>query len=187
MGIYLQQNGARSLIGGGTKQLEKRVSAIEQGRASETAYGLVELCNSSTVTNSTGKALPASENNAGLPGTMANRIEKLNQYQYVSMMDHIVSDKIVQSLERLHDCYVQKTGNHADLKLAFRPDAKISGGELLFLVPEGFRPRRHVKLCAITESASFFPATVERDGRVYLDADATENRWVFIYASYIVA
>ena len=35
----------------------------------------MELCNSSAVTDSTGKALPASENNAGLPGTMANRIE----------------------------------------------------------------------------------------------------------------
>lgn len=60
--------------GGGTKGLEKRLAAVEQGRASETAYGLVQLCNSTAVTDSVGKALPTSENNAALPGTMANRI-----------------------------------------------------------------------------------------------------------------
>lgn len=173
--------------GGGTRELEKRLTAVEQSRGSETTCGLVSLSDSPVVTDSTGKALPASENNAGLPGTMANRIEKLRQYQYISMEDHIVSEKIARGTERLHDCYAQKTGNHADLKLAFRPSAGIKGGEPLFLVPEGFRPRRHVKLCAITESASFFPATVEGDGRVYLDADTPENRWVFIYASYTVA
>lgn len=145
------------------------------------------LSDSSSATRADGQALPTSEKNATINDTLANRIEKMKQYHYINMMDHIVSNNIARNIERLHDCYVQKTGNHADLKLAFRPTGNINGGEVLFLVPEGFRPKRHVKLCAITESASFFPATVERDGRVYLDANISENRWTFIYASYTVA
>ena len=37
-------------------------------------YGLVKLSSSQSITNSVGLALPASENNAGISGTLANRI-----------------------------------------------------------------------------------------------------------------
>lgn len=49
---------------------------MEQGRASGTAYGLVKLSDSAAVTDSTGFALPTSENNSGMPGTLANRVEQ---------------------------------------------------------------------------------------------------------------
>lgn len=71
MGIYIQKNRTRLPIGGGTKELEKRMTAVENSRGSATACGLVSLSDSSAVTDSTGKALPASEKNAALPGTLA--------------------------------------------------------------------------------------------------------------------
>ncbi len=76
MGIYVQKNGIRNPIGGGTKELEKRLLAVERGRASETAYGLVKLTDSDAVTESTGLALSAGEKNAGRPGTMAYGFHK---------------------------------------------------------------------------------------------------------------
>ena len=72
--LYTEKRHPKPHRGGGTKELEKRLTAVEQSRGSETAYGLVSLSDSPAVTDSAGKALPTSENNAGLPGTMANRI-----------------------------------------------------------------------------------------------------------------
>lgn len=161
----------------------QRISGL---RASYSQYGFAMLSDSSTATRGDGLVLPTSEKNAAIDGSLANKIEKVKQYECVSMMDHISSDKIPKNNANLHDCYVQKVGGHADLKLAFRPIQEIPGGELLFLVPGGFRPKRHVKLCAITESSHSFPVTVETDGRVYLDATIAGGRWTFIYVSYVV-
>lgn len=47
-------------------------------KASTSATGHVKLSNSSAVTDSTGLALPATEKNASISGTMANQISELN-------------------------------------------------------------------------------------------------------------
>ena len=96
MGIYLQKNNTRFLIGGGgTKELEKRLAAVEQGRASGTAYGLVKLSDSVAVTDSIGFALPASENNAGMPGTLANRVEQNRRHlEWKTICDGVLQEDV---------------------------------------------------------------------------------------------
>lgn len=54
--------------------LRQELSEVKSSRGGND-YGLVKLSASGAVTNSTGLALPTSENNAGLTGTLANRIE----------------------------------------------------------------------------------------------------------------
>ena len=62
------------------KSLEDQVSGLQQELSEVKAsrggndYGLVKLSSSQSITNSVGLALPASENNAGISGTLANRI-----------------------------------------------------------------------------------------------------------------
>lgn len=64
-----------------TEQIEALTKAIEDAtalRASLEAYGMVKLTDSSAVTDSTGLALPATEKNASIAGTLANQISQLN-------------------------------------------------------------------------------------------------------------
>ena len=56
----------------------EEIRRLENLKAAYDHPGLARLCNSQTVTESEGLVLPASENNAGLDGTLANRIEKIN-------------------------------------------------------------------------------------------------------------
>lgn len=74
-------------MGGGTslsdkekiKNLENRISLLEQRLATEEAAGLVMLSDSEAVTESTGLALPASEKNAAISGTLGNKISVLRR------------------------------------------------------------------------------------------------------------
>lgn len=47
-------------------------------KATSTQFGRVKLSDSSAVTDSEGLALPATEKNASIPGTMANQINEIN-------------------------------------------------------------------------------------------------------------
>lgn len=59
-------------------ELIKRVDAIESSRSDFDNYGLTKLCDLPSITDSTGLALPSSEKNAALEGTLANMIGKAN-------------------------------------------------------------------------------------------------------------
>ena len=55
--------------------LQRELAAVKQSRAGSEP-GLTRLSSSQSVTDSTGLALPTSENNAAMAGTLANRIEE---------------------------------------------------------------------------------------------------------------
>ena len=57
--------------------LQRELAAVKQSRAGSEP-GLVRLSSSQSVTDSTGLALPTSENNASINGTLANRVEATN-------------------------------------------------------------------------------------------------------------
>lgn len=64
--------------------LQSELADVKQSRAGNEP-GLVRLSSSQSVTDSTGLALPTSENNASINGTLANRIEetrKVTRYTY---------------------------------------------------------------------------------------------------------
>lgn len=60
------------------KAVTAGINAVKAMRASETEYGMVELCSLTDVTNSTGKALPVTEKNPAISGTLANKLANLN-------------------------------------------------------------------------------------------------------------
>lgn len=73
-------------LGGGINQplldrideLERRLEAVESGRASEESYGLARISESGAVTDTgSGLVLSARQNNAAETGTLANRIENV--------------------------------------------------------------------------------------------------------------
>lgn len=88
---------------------------LEQRLATEETAGLVMLSDSEAVTDSTGLALPASEKNAALEGTLANWIKSLNDgnknsvitlFEYPEDMNGVVSNS-VSRIQKEHG----KTGN----------------------------------------------------------------------------
>ena len=58
--------------------LQKAIDDATALRASLEAYGMVKLCDSEAVTDSTGLALPVTEKNASIEGTLAYQISQLN-------------------------------------------------------------------------------------------------------------
>lgn len=91
MSIYIHKNGTSKPIGGGTslsdrerivelerlaESLQSQINELKTGMATESIPGLVRITSSAAVTDSTGLALSARENNAGIENTLANRIAR---------------------------------------------------------------------------------------------------------------
>ena len=67
-----------AIISAKIQELNKAIEDATALRASLEAYGMVKLCDSSAVTDSTGLALPATEKNASIEGTLAYQLSQLN-------------------------------------------------------------------------------------------------------------
>ena len=65
--------------------LQSELADVKQSRAGSEP-GLVRLSSSQSVTDSTGLALPTSEKNSGINGTLANGIEKVNRSLDLTML-----------------------------------------------------------------------------------------------------
>lgn len=95
--------------------LENEVSTLKAQKATADAFGLVKLTDASDVTESTGLALPASEKNASIDGTIGNFISKLsNRIGNIKYLPSISEE--FGSIKALCDELVQKirsesTGN----------------------------------------------------------------------------
>ena len=66
-------NENRSLM----EENRRLIEEIKELKADLTRYGMVKLTDSASVTSASGLALPATEKNAGISGTLANRISLL--------------------------------------------------------------------------------------------------------------
>lgn len=67
-----------AIISAKIQELNKAIEDATALKASLEAYGMVKLSDSSAVTDLTGLALPATEKNASIKGTLANQISQLN-------------------------------------------------------------------------------------------------------------
>lgn len=61
------------------EQIESDIARLEGLKASLSQYGSVKLSSATDVTDSTGLALPATEKNPSIEGSLANRIESLSK------------------------------------------------------------------------------------------------------------
>lgn len=89
MGLYVKNGESVSLVPGGVPQdvierIEKDIAELRELRAGLDNYGLAKISESDSITDSCGLVLGASEKNAAVEGTLANRIEKNNEQITVS-------------------------------------------------------------------------------------------------------
>ena len=77
----------------------------EELKAASGVYGHVKLSNSSAVTDSTGLALPATEKNASIEGTLANQISAIKYKSFSYEANGLTA--YFRKVGRLIDCYIQ--------------------------------------------------------------------------------
>ena len=77
----------------------------EELKAASGVYGHVKLSDSSAVTDSTGLALPATEKNASIEGTLANRISAIKYKSFSYEANGLTA--YFRKVGRLIDCYIQ--------------------------------------------------------------------------------
>ena len=95
-------------------ELDKKIEEAKELKATLEAYGMVKLSNSAAVTDSTtGLALPATEKNAALEGTLANQISQLNTN--LIPLNSVITYPVVFGTAALE--YIVTTGIH----LPFNP------------------------------------------------------------------
>lgn len=77
----------------------------EELKAASGVYGHVKLSNSSAVTDSTGLALPTTEKNASIEGTLANQISAIKYKSFSYEANGLTA--YFRKVGRLIDCYIQ--------------------------------------------------------------------------------
>ena len=94
--------------------MEDRIDELESRDASEEQKGLVRLSSSSAVTDSTGLAVPSSELNAALEGTLANGMERIKNRAFQKSLPYlgILSAEEENSPEFFQKYYEEIFGPH---------------------------------------------------------------------------
>lgn len=143
--------------------------------------GHVKLSNSSAVTDSTGLALPATEKNAALEGTMANQIAALNKrlsnepYQIITASGQsIYYSKASGWVHALFDNVIEiQAGQWINLPVA---------------IPDGYRPKMRVPFIAVYGADVMIKGAITTDGTisVYSNVATTNVSDVFFTISYPV-
>ena len=77
----------------------------EELKATSGVYGHVKLSDSSAVTDSTGLALPATEKNASIEGTLANQISAIKYKSFSYEANGLTA--YLRKVGRFIDCYIQ--------------------------------------------------------------------------------
>ena len=123
-------------------------------KASTSATGHVKLSDSSAVTDSTGLALPATEKNASISGTMANQISELNTNLTAVNTNLNNATKITASstVTWSSDIYfgafgrqqIIKSGKICFLHLCFVIKTTVNSGGVVCLLPKGFFPKANI-------------------------------------------
>ena len=89
-------------------KLKKAVNAVKNHtgtKATTSVQGHVKLSNSSAVTDSTGLALPTTEKNASIEGTLANQISAIKYKSFSYEANGLTA--YFRKVGRLIDCYIQ--------------------------------------------------------------------------------
>lgn len=178
-------------MGGGTSiellsrisALEQEVSGIKQSKASPDSFGLSKASNAADVTDAgSGLVLSAVQNNAGVPGTLRNEIEKQN-----TLRSKDITSAETGKISNIWNSYVQRLGNIAAIHLSFLITSGLSAYEILFVIPDGFRPNREICDFAVSEGGVYTPLFIKTNGIFQFanPVDVGSNGWVHYYASYV--
>ena len=105
-------------------------------KASTSATGHVKLSDSSAVTDSTGLALPATEKNASISGTMANQISELNKNLSKAITTSNVGSQSVNYANSAGTANTAKYATYATAKYNGNPSplcVSLSGSQVQFV------------------------------------------------------
>lgn len=118
-------------------------------KASTSATGHVKLSDSSAVTDSTGLALPATEKNASISGTMANQISELNTNltavkstanKAVKENTAAITMSNTTIFTKMGQGYVTKAGAMCSIHIAFIINKEIKANTKLFSLNAPYNP-----------------------------------------------
>lgn len=168
MSVNIQENGQLKEIagsgggGGSNPEIEAKLAELEllieqtqALRADLENYGMVKLSNSSAVTENVGLALPATEKNASIEGTLANQIASMNtndklawKSRYtnptISQYSHIEEKKIFYLAIEINPAY--STDSTYDDDFIFRISAS-QGYTRVNLIEETIHINKHYDFC----------------------------------------
>lgn len=105
-------------------------------KASTSATGHVKLSDSSAVTDSTGLALPATEKNASISGTMANQISELNKNLSKAITTSNIGSQSVNYANSAGTANTAKYATYATAKYNGNPSplcVSLSGSQVQFV------------------------------------------------------
>lgn len=139
--------------------LQQELDAVKNSRAGSEP-GLVQLSNSQSVTDSTGLALPTSENNAGRPGTLANRIEatkKNTRYTYSENTAHVSTNW----------GYIREKNNTVFLN--FIVETKAMSSHTSYLIASSpLKPSERVEVQTVTDRGILVTLVLYENGEMYI-------------------
>ena len=162
--------------------IEHDIEQLMGLRASLTQAGFVKLTSATDVTDSTGLALPATEKNESISGTLANEISKIREESFINL-DGMFEQPILGT----DGCYALRYGHTVFLKLTVLFANQLPGGTKWMALPQKYRPKYYVKAPASYNAGGTTIAntiTILPDGTVKSDFGAMSNEWMFVYVSY---
>lgn len=139
--------------------LQRELNAVKNSRGGDEP-GLVRLSSSQSVTDSTGLALPTSENNAAIAGTLANRIEAIRKAARYTCSENT-------SYISNNWSYIYERNNIAIANVVMGTKA-IPGytGSLIASCPLG--PVETMEMQTVTDKGIVIRLSLREDGRIYI-------------------
>ena len=157
-------------------RLQQELNAVKDSVAGSEP-GLVRLSNSQSVTDSTGLALPTSENNGAMAGTLANRIEatrKVTRYTYS------VNSSYIQN----NWSYIYEKNNTVITNVIMGTKT-ISGyaSSLIAMCP--LKPVERMEMQTVTDKGIIITLVLHENGEMYIypRADLSDDilRSLFVF------
>lgn len=94
------------------ESINQEIQNIKNTKASTTNYGIVKLSNANNITDSLGLAIPASENNAAISGSLANKIANIESKLNKAFTPIGIGDGTKSIKELLEEVLVQENFNN---------------------------------------------------------------------------
>ena len=139
--------------------LQQELDAVKNSRAGNEP-GLVRLSSSQSVTDSTGLALPTSENNAAVAGTLANRIEatkKNVRYTYSENAAYVSTN---------WGCIREKNNT---VFLNFIVETKAMSSHTSHLIASSpLKPSERVEVQTVTDRGILVSLALHENGEMYI-------------------
>lgn len=169
------------------EELENKVDQLSEKRATTESFGLAKTSSATDVTDeSSGTVLSAIQNNAGIKGTLANKIgeidKKFGEQQFLD-----ITNRISVPIKSSDGNFVIRCGNIVFLRLAVMLQNNLEQGKVWANIPEGFRTAQYLKV----PIARYYggkclsgAVSLERNGTVFTDLGGYADEWVFLYTSY---